>query len=62
VLVGLDVQLREVRPASVAREMNLISAALTVVRKEWRLIVTSAMVKSGHLRDVPLSREVVRLL
>jgi integrase len=33
-----DVRLREVAPASVKREMNLLSGVLTVARKEWGLI------------------------
>jgi integrase len=33
-----DRRLLEVKPASVAREMNLISAVLTVARREWGLI------------------------
>jgi integrase len=36
-----DQRLREVAPASVAREMNLLSAVLTVARKEWGLIQSS---------------------
>lgn len=33
-----DRRLHEVSPASVAREMSLLSAVLTQVRREWRLI------------------------
>lgn len=33
-----DKRLREVAPASVAREMNLIGSVLTTARKEWELI------------------------
>lgn len=36
-----DRRLKEVAPASVAREMALMSAVLTVARREWRLIQVS---------------------
>jgi len=38
-----DRRLGEVKPASVAREMNLMSSVLTVARKEWGLIQTNPM-------------------
>lgn len=38
-----DARLREVAPGSVAREMNLLSAVLSVARKEWGLIDRNPM-------------------
>lgn len=38
-----DGRLREVAPASVKREMNLLSAVLTKARKDWGLIPTNPM-------------------
>jgi len=38
-----DRRLREVAPASVAREMQLMSAVLTVARREWQLIPVNPM-------------------
>jgi integrase len=38
-----DRRLKEVKPASVAREMNLIGAVLTVARKEWGLLTGNPM-------------------
>ena len=38
-----DVRLREVAPASVRREMNLLSAVLTTARRDWGLISANPM-------------------
>ncbi len=38
-----DKRLRDVSPASVTREMTLMSGVMTVARKEWRLITVNPM-------------------
>lgn len=41
--VWRDARLRKVAPGTVRREMNLLSAALTVARKEWGLITDNPL-------------------
>jgi len=48
-----DRRLQEVQPASVAREMNLLSAVMTVAHKEWGLL------KSNPVSDVRKPRKPV---
>ena len=54
-----DRRLQEVGPASVAREMNLISGVMTVARKEWQYISTNPVSDVREPKKPPARDRVV---
>lgn len=62
-----DQRLREVAPASVSREMQLLSSILTCARREWRLIKENPMSdvrkppKPPHRERLPTTDEIERM-